>query len=233
MRFLRAKKNDNKIEFTLPDSAEEITWLQGRRLSMLHDQQELSESESVFQIVSILTDVEPSFWRETKDLASFNDLANECIYLFEEFVKISQNTEARSPQIQFEGKAVNMPDNLGTLSVGQYFDGLSLWQGLQKDLEQRKEEDQNAIPSIPDTLNLYQNLFKIYLFPLVRPEAKYDAQEVLKLNIDDLLYTDVISYAAFFLSSLTTLKTGTPPKSSLWGILKMKYKQVMRKPQKG
>lgn len=229
MRFLRAKKNEKEKEFTLPNSAEEITWIQGRRLSMLQERQELSESESVFEVVSILTGVEPEFWKETKDLASFNDLANECIYLFEEFVKISNNTEAKSPQIKFEGQVVDMPDNLGTLSVGQYFDGLSLWQGLQKDLDQRKEEDENAIPSVADTLNLYQNLFKIYLFPLVRPDDKYTAQDVMRLNIDDLLYTDVISYAAFFLSSLTELKSGTPPKSSLWDILKMKFRQATRK----
>lgn len=215
MKLLRAVKEGKDIDFNLPENVRELSWGQANGLVNL----EQDESYTL-NMVSLMTGIEPDFWRSSTDTNQFIQLAIECQAFTNDWVQHASNLteERRNPTITIEGKTVTMPDDVGNCTVGQYQDALA-YSSKWRDSYDEENHD------VPETFKLYGIVFKIYLQPLISG-SDYNHAEALVLDIDEVPFTDVVAWAYFFLSNQEKLNRGIKTNAQ-------QERTVLKKPMRG
>lgn len=217
MKLLSAIKGEAKHDFDMPETVEELTWQQAKQLVQLD-----GEDDFHVNLVAILTGISAEFWRETTDVDAFLQLAIECLHFLNNFRKETSFTDDRAmnPLVSIGEEQVQMPDDIGFESVGQYQDSIAY---LAKWRNQYDEENHDVI----ETLNLYEKIFKIYLQPILQKKP-YSHAEAMAINVDAVRFIHLIQWSSFFLASLKSWKPGikqnaprnrTPLKSKLLAFL--------------
>lgn len=200
MKILTLVFNDGEQKINLPTSIQDLTWGQAMNLIDL-DQ----GPEYTMQLVSIMTGIPADTWRQSTETRPFLQLAIECQAFVnvwaEELADVTD--DPISPVIEYEGKKIHFPDDIGRLSIGQYQDVMTLrWKWGEKN-------EQTETPNIKDSFELFAKTFQIYLQPLIDGDD-YSYPKALGLNINSCRYIDVVSWSYFFLNSLNELNPGTP-----------------------
>jgi len=222
MKILQAITNKRKLKFNLPESVEELTWGQVVKLTQL----DAEDPRVGMQAVAVLTNTDVEFWRQfdTENLRVYLLLERDALSLTNNVYKafVDPERERRAPQVKISGKVVQMPKDIGKVSIGQYQDCIATHhQFVARQEEWDKDAEGNALPPIKDTLALYGNIFRIYAQPLV-DGGEYDYEKALSLDIDGAEWIPIIAWAYFFLSSATRLSGGTKTNQRRWRILRMK-----------
>lgn len=229
MKILQAITSKRRLKFTLPESVEELTWGQVVRLTQLDG----DDPRVGMHAVAVLTNTEVDFWRQfdTENLRAYLLLERDALALTNSVYKafVDPEQERRAPEIKIDGKVVQMPKDIGKISIGQYQDCIATHhQFVSQQDEWDKDGDGNPLPPITGTLDLYGNIFRIYAQPLV-DGTEYDYEKALSLDIDDAEWLPIIAWAYFFLSSATRLSAGTKTNQRRWRILKTKPMRALAK----
>ena len=236
MKYLTARKNKKRIDFELPTRVGELEWGQAKALIEL----DTEDREYTLKMVSALTKVEEAFWRDSQDVDTYLRLAVECQTFMNSWVSefVDWTERPSNPTVEVDGQVVEMPEDIGYVSVGQYQDSLALASAYQKSLRYSEEElaemdlaEDEEEPVKQDMVGaffMYEKLFKVYLYPLLSGGV-YDYAESQLISIDQIPFEDVIKWSYFFLTSPTGLKGGTQGNARKVRTPKKRFKQVMKR----
>ncbi len=227
MKYLTATRIDGRtFDFNLPETPDEMTYGQAAALA------DLNPEDPYFgiQAVSILTSIPQSQWENTTDTRAFLLLQAECLNLMVEGQKriITGDDRPFDRKVTIAGQTIELPDDIGHCTVGQYQDCLAIIKKAYADKDKTEEVEGGKSLSLSGALSVYGDIFRIYAQPIF-DGPDYSYTKSMRMEIGECSLNHVLSFASFFLANLGSSKSGIAPAVAKSATNRSKFRQAIKK----